>query len=132
MNMLTDSPPMITSVRAALRLLGLRKAGTPLLIASTPVSAVQPDAKARIARKTVNSPPTCTVRGSASCALTASGSPSAQNGPPGGEGEQQPHTDDEAVGGNGERLPALPHAAQVDQRDEHDEHHRQPHGVPLQ
>ncbi len=75
MNMLTDSPPMITNVRAALRPLGLRKAGTPLLIASTPVRAVQPEANARIARNTVNSPPTRVTWGSGSVALTASGSP---------------------------------------------------------
>ena len=37
---------MIANVAAALRLLGFLKLGTPLLTASTPVSAVQPDAKA--------------------------------------------------------------------------------------
>ena len=36
-------PPMSASVVAAFWLLGLRNAGTPLAIASTPVSAVQPD-----------------------------------------------------------------------------------------
>ena len=40
----------ISSVVAALRLLGLRNAGTPLLIASTPVSAAHPDEKARASR----------------------------------------------------------------------------------
>ena len=43
--------PMSASVRAAFRLLGLRNAGTPLAIASTPVSAVQPEAKARSTKK---------------------------------------------------------------------------------
>ena len=43
---------MITSVAAALRLFGFSKAGTPLETASTPVSAVQPEAKARRSRKT--------------------------------------------------------------------------------
>jgi hypothetical protein len=43
---------MMTSVFAAFFAFGLRKAGTPLLIASTPVSAVQPDANARMARMT--------------------------------------------------------------------------------
>ena len=51
--------------------LGPAKAGTPLLIASTPVSAVHPDAKARSARNSVNAPPTLAVRGSASWALAA-------------------------------------------------------------
>ncbi len=35
---------------AALRLFGLRNAGTPLLIASTPVSAAQPEENARASR----------------------------------------------------------------------------------
>ena len=48
MNKLTAmAPSMSNSVVAALRDLGLRKAGTPLLIASTPVSAAQPEEKAR-------------------------------------------------------------------------------------
>ena len=41
----------MASVVAAFLLLGLRKAGTPLLIASTPVSAVQPEENARSSRK---------------------------------------------------------------------------------
>ena len=40
-----------------MRLLGLRNAGTPLLIASTPVSAVQPDANARTIKINVKAPP---------------------------------------------------------------------------
>ena len=43
---------MSSSVVAALRLFGLRKAGTPLLIASTPVRAAQPEENARSRRKT--------------------------------------------------------------------------------
>ena len=56
-NMMTASAPMIASVVAALRAFGGRKLGTPLLTASTPVSAVQPLANARSARKTVSRPP---------------------------------------------------------------------------
>ena len=48
---------MIVRVAAALRAFGSWKLGTPLLTASTPVSAVQPLAKARSARKTVSRPP---------------------------------------------------------------------------
>ena len=44
---------MTTSVMAALRDRGLRKNGTPLLIASTPVRAVQPEANARSTRYTI-------------------------------------------------------------------------------
>ena len=74
-NIVTDSVPIVTNVRAALRLLGRRKAGTPLLIASTPVSAVHPEAKARKARKTVKSPPTRAVGCRDSWALGATPTP---------------------------------------------------------
>ena len=43
--------PSSSSVVAAFLLFGLRKAGTPLEIASTPVSAAQPDENARASRK---------------------------------------------------------------------------------
>ena len=46
-----DSTPSSSSVVAAFRLLGFWKAGTPLEIASTPVSAAQPEEKARASRK---------------------------------------------------------------------------------
>ena len=48
----TAIPPSISSVVAALRDLGFRKAGTPLLIASTPVSAAHPEENARATRNT--------------------------------------------------------------------------------
>ncbi len=51
-NMVTAIAPISSSVVAALRDFGLRKAGTPLEIASTPVSAAQPEEKARSSRKT--------------------------------------------------------------------------------
>ena len=43
--------PRRSKVVAALRPFGFRNAGTPLLIASTPVSAAQPDENARSSRK---------------------------------------------------------------------------------
>ena len=43
--------PSSSSVVAAFLLFGLRNAGTPLEIASTPVSAAQPDENARASRK---------------------------------------------------------------------------------
>ncbi len=49
--------PMMTSVFWALRAFGGLKAGTPLAIASTPVSAVHPDEKARSVRKISARPP---------------------------------------------------------------------------
>ena len=45
-NMTPRPVPMSTSVLRALRHSGLRKAGTPLEMASTPVTAAPPDAKA--------------------------------------------------------------------------------------
>lgn len=50
-NMVTARPPMRARVVAAFLDFGLRKAGTPLEIASTPVSAAQPEEKARRRRK---------------------------------------------------------------------------------
>ncbi|GAA3411093.1 hypothetical protein GCM10018952_18350 [Streptosporangium vulgare] len=49
--MVTETRPIISRVFAAFLLLGLRKAGTPLLIASTPVRAAQPEENARRIRK---------------------------------------------------------------------------------
>ena len=45
--------PSRNRVVAAFLLFGLRNAGTPLEIASTPVSAAQPDEKARASRKII-------------------------------------------------------------------------------
>ena len=73
-NMLTASSPMMARVLAALRALGRRNAGTPLLIASTPVSAVQPEANARRTSSRVKIPPTWAVRCSCWSAVAASGS----------------------------------------------------------
>ena len=56
MNMATARPPSMARVVAALRDFGLRKAGTPLLMASTPVSAAHPDENARATRNTMANP----------------------------------------------------------------------------
>ena len=55
--------PSSSSVVAALRDLGFRNAGTPLLIASTPVSAAQPDENARATRNTMRKPDDVAVFG---------------------------------------------------------------------
>ncbi len=60
-NMVTASTPIAARVAAALRACGARNAGTPLLIASTPVRAVQPDANARTSSTAVRTPPTAVV-----------------------------------------------------------------------
>ncbi len=54
--MVTAIAPSRAIVVAAFLLLGLRKAGTPLLIASTPVSAGHPEENARSSRKTRAAP----------------------------------------------------------------------------
>ena len=56
MNSDTAMTPSSSSVDAALRDFGFRKAGTPLLMASTPVSAAQPDENALATRKTIAKP----------------------------------------------------------------------------
>ena len=56
-NMEIASEPMITRVSAALRALGSLNAGTPLAIASTPVSAVHPEENARRVKKARASSP---------------------------------------------------------------------------
>src|SRR3954451_7192125 len=70
-SIVTASAPMITRVVAALRLLGSSKAGTPLETASTPVSAVHPDANARKARKTSARPAACVSGWTPYAALSA-------------------------------------------------------------
>ena len=52
-------PPISASVVAAFRLFGGLNAGTPLAIASTPVSAVQPEANARSAKNSSARPASC-------------------------------------------------------------------------
>ena len=49
--------PMSSSVVAAFLLFGFLKAGTPLLIASTPVRAAQPDENARSEEEDQGEPP---------------------------------------------------------------------------
>ena len=63
--------PMMANVAAALRDCGRRNAGTPSAIASTPVSAVAPDEKARSRRNTVIPVSACTSR----LAVAATGQP---------------------------------------------------------
>src|ERR1700694_585051 len=70
-NRLIAKPAMITSVCAAFFDCGRRKAETPFEIASTPVSAAEPDAKARRTRKT----PTDPVPAASTCVLAACGAP---------------------------------------------------------
>ena len=73
-NIDTAMIPSRASVVAAFLLFGPRNAGTPLLIASTPVSAVHPDANALSSRKISRKPPSWLAEaGTARCALSATG-----------------------------------------------------------
>ena len=62
-NIVIASPPIRARVVAAFLLLGSLKAGTPLAIASTPVSAVQPEENARSTKKASPSPVSPTFSG---------------------------------------------------------------------
>jgi hypothetical protein len=65
--------PIAARVRAAFSLLGGLNAGTPLEIASTPVSAVQPEANARSARM-VSARPVSPIRSGRTCQCADSAS----------------------------------------------------------
>ena len=54
--MVTDSAAIIARVAAALRDFGFWNAGTPLEIASTPVSAAEPEEKPRASRNSSATP----------------------------------------------------------------------------
>ena len=61
--------PIDISVLAALRACGRRNAVTPFEIASTPVSALQPDANARSSTTRPTPPARPTCAGSGTCAV---------------------------------------------------------------
>ena len=90
---------------------------TPFEIASTPVSALQPDANAR--RSTTRPTPAAspTGAGSGTCAVR----PAARAAAHEADGDHGADRDDEAVGREREDEARLAHAAQVDEH-EHDEH----------
>ena len=113
---------MITSVMRALRDSGWRKTLTPLEMASVPVSAEPPEAKAFITMNSdapSSSPrpgvPTGTAPGW--CSEWAWRSPS--DGLDRAHDDEQRHVGDEEVGGHGEDATRLPDAAQVAVGDEH-------------
>ena len=75
--MVIEMAPMSSRVVAALRDFGFWKAGTPLLMASTPVRAAHPEEKARSKRKARASEPRASYPSSGAnvrLALSASGS----------------------------------------------------------
>lgn len=74
-NSTTAMNPIIVKVIAAFWAFGRSKGGTPLLIASTPVNAVHPDAKARTTNTSRARPAIPVVCGIGSAAVEACGSP---------------------------------------------------------
>ena len=123
-NIVTATRPIISSVVAAFLLLGLRKAGTPLLIASTPVSAAQPEEKARRIRKAQREG----VRSLCSATISIVGGGRVQlvaqdEQPEAAPEDHADHRDHEGVGRDGEGRAGLAEAAQVDhcQQDDDDD-----------
>ena len=107
------------SVRAALRACGRRNALTPLAIASTPVSAVEPEANARRRTKSPIAP-------ARRHRLLADGGAALPVGAAGRAGEdQREHRGDERVGRDRERESRLADAAQVRHGDQRHERERE-------
>ena len=109
--------PSSSSVVAALRDLGFRNAGTPLLIASTPVSAAQPDENARAIRNTNANPrispcSACISKSADSALQRVAEHEDLEEPPP----QHDEHADDERVGGDRERGARFADTAQVHRR----------------
>ena len=96
---------------AAFLLFGLRNAGTPLEMASTPVSAAHPEEKVRASKATIAKPVKAAYFGSGSIPYWAlstwiwSPSTRMRNRPIDHHAQDREH---EAVGGNGEQGAGLP------------------------
>ena len=108
---------------AALRLFGFWNAGTPLEIASTPVSAAQPDENARSSRNAVAMPAIASWSGSGmSCELCTLGQAQAPRHCLDDADDAHPHdAEDERIHRDGEGLAGLANPAQVHRREEDDE-----------
>ena len=122
-SMVTAMPPSRASVVAAFLLLGFRNAGTPLLIASTPVSAAHPDENARRIRKPSARPVEALAveRGSAldlEAARSACGQVAEQRARSSPTAAIPMIATMKSVGRDGEERARLAHAAQV-HRHEH-------------
>ena len=123
-NIVIAITPMTASVSAAFFACGRRNAGTPFEIASTPVSAVEPDENAC---RITNSEIVCTVVATSGADGMASpaGHPPRHLTMPSAIITQDDR--DEPVGGDREQRARLAYAAEIRERDEQDERDRQPH-----
>ena len=123
-NIVTARMPMAASVRAALRDFGGRNDGTPLLIASTPVRAVQPEEKARSSRSRRATP--VKLRSACSGRAADAATPGCPAAPRIAADDDQEHdARDEAVGRDGEGAPRLLDAPQVGGHERGDSCHGQ-------
>ena len=127
--------PSSINVSAALRPFGFLKAGTPLLIASTPVSAAHPDENARSSRNANAKPVRPSLNGSSASmcrsAVDAQRQVAAEvpHETPGGHAEDGDH---EQVGGHREGPSGLTDATQVHGHQEDHGRHRDRDLVSLQ
>ena len=120
--------PRIASVIAAFLPCGFLNALTPFAIASTPVSAVEPDANARRTTNRVTAP----APGSSGCGTTALRARARRRTAPKPTADQDEDRRHERVGRDREQDARLAHAAQVGERDQRDAGERQRQLVPLQ
>ena len=124
--MVTAIMPSRRSVVAALRLLGLRNAGTPLLMASTPVRAAQPDENARASSSM--SPIVVSGSSQPSWGISCRSALATSGRVPCGQLDQAVPThpqdrEDEQVGRHREERSGLAYPTQVHRR-QHDDHGR--------
>ena len=122
-----SSTAITASVVAAFLDSGGSKAGTPVAMASVPVSATAPEAKARAASSRMA---TLARSIDVSAMLGIRGAFAADDDLPRTEHDHQQGRAHEEVGGHGEDVAGLPHAAQVGQRDD-GHHHDRDGDLPL-
>ena len=116
-NRTPSSTAMTVIVFAAFFASGGLNAGTPLAMASTPVSATEPPANAlSSSRMPIASVPSGTASGRGDRLGRAGGDLAAA------DGHDRQGQADEQVGRDGEDVPRLAQAAQVGHRDERDRH----------
>ena len=130
-NMVMAMMPIAAMVAAAFVDLGLRKAGTPLEIASTPVSAVQPLEKARRTSITRASPARFASPGSGVDAVRGALGDRrvTEQIAEQARADHDQYAADEQIRRGRERLAGLAYAAQVHRGQEGDEDERQRHAV---
>ena len=123
---------MITSVWRAFFHDGSLKAGTPLEMASTPVTAAPPDGEG--VQHEERHPTAATPAASSACSGSRAMQleAAAERGLVDAVADHERHGDDEEVGRDGEDLPGLLHAPEVAEGDDGDEAHGDRHPVGVE